>query len=172
MGTEIRAMACSGEFHRSRHGGLRPVCCGSRRGWVISVDALLSTVILTLMLGTFAFLVSSSQPRGPVLLDLNGKAIDALDVLSHDGDLASLNASRVNSTLNRLVQANQEWSLTVDYYNYSSGNFTLSGNYSLGGNSSDKKTVSTETHLIPVINQTTGRAQYYLRAQLVLWPKE
>lgn len=143
-----------------------------KKGWVLSVDALLSTLVLAMMLGTIAFLVSGSQPRGPVLLDLNGKAIDALGVLSHGGDLASLNASRANGTLNALLQANQDWSLHVDYYNYSSGNFTLVGNYSLGGNSSDKKTLAADTLVIPVINQTTGRAQYFLRAQLVLWPKE
>jgi hypothetical protein len=138
-----------------------------RRGFVLSLDALLAVLILVMFITGFAFYSaqSSADPFAPLIMKKIGG--DMLTSLDKGNVLQSMNATYMNRTLNATLYPSATWRLEVFYYNYSGG-FLLSSsiNVSETRNTPANPSVSEREFVVMANN----RVKHYGYARLTLWP--
>jgi hypothetical protein len=86
---------------------------------------------LALFLSIYAFLSYQAMGDQHVPLLLEKEADDLLSVLDKSGVLSSMNESLINETMNVTLPPHLEWSLEMEYYNYTDG-FELDSNATMG----------------------------------------
>jgi len=137
------------------------------RGFVFTLDALLAVVVLLgAASGLYLFSSSSEESASDQLL-FKRQGEDLLALLDRQGDLASMNSTRINATLNSVVPANLEWQLAIDYYTYGNSGFSKNTSLSLGANFTATKVYSASERAFLVLS---GRfASYYGIARMTVW---
>ncbi len=92
---------------------------GSRKGFALSIDALLSVSILAMFLFAFAYLSSSPQSDSFVSLIMKKQAMDLLLVMDKNGAFASMDVNQINQTIRSTLPYSFAYQLDVVYYNNS-----------------------------------------------------
>jgi len=140
----------------------------ARRGFVLSLDAMLAVFIFILFWVSIMGIMAqySSDPFNS-LLSLK-QADDALAVLDRNSTLAGQDANAINSSLGELLPDSALWTLELRYYNYSASGFNLTITNTLGTNSSanSKRAVVTQREFLVLTNTS---APLYGVARLRLW---
>ena len=137
------------------------------KGFVFTLDALLAVVLLLSAASGFYMFAASSEESASDQLLFKRQGEDLLSVLDLQGDLASMNASRINSTLNSVVAANLEWQLSIDYYKYADSGFSKNASITLGSNFTTAKIYSASERAFLAVNG--GSASYYGIARMTVW---
>lgn len=144
-----------------------------RRGFVFSIDALLSVLVLAAFMASIVFLSSQLGAGNMQLLDMERKGSDMLVLLDKLGTLAGQNSTAIELAINQTMTSSLSWNLVAEYYNYSvSGStvaFTLNQTITLGGNDTNAGAVAVADRIFVVKNATTGKIDRYGRARLKVW---
>ncbi len=135
------------------------------KGYVFTMDMVLSIVILTVFLISISFFLSRvDDPYSNVVLQK--EADDALIVLDKYGDLSTLNSTVIANSLNSMLPRSVKWNMELNYYNYSSG-FTLAGNNTFGSAYQQaREVVSVDRPFLTFENQSIAN---YCVARLRVW---
>ena len=136
------------------------------KGFIFSLDSVLSVAVISIFLATFSFLSAQAQSDPYPLITLEKQANDLLIVLDKSGDLSTLNSSYLNISINSTLPSSVLWNLELEYYTYSEG-FEKSGNFSIG------YTYSTVTKLAHAQREflvfENSSVKYYGLVRLNLW---
>jgi len=100
------------------------------KGYVFTMDMVLSIVILTVFLISISFFFSRvDDPYSNIVLQK--EADDVLIVLDKFGELSTLNSTVLTNSLNSMLPRSVKWNMELTYYSYAGG-FTLVGNNTFG----------------------------------------
>lgn len=138
------------------------------RGFALSIDALLSVIILSLFISAIYFFSSqtSNNQHNPLLL--KKQADDLLIMLDNSGDLSTLNSTVIGQSINSSIYPSLDWNMELRSYNYSSG-FVEDTNTTFGSNySSIENLVLSQREFLIFQNNSI---QHYAIARLRLWLK-
>jgi hypothetical protein len=136
------------------------------KGFVLSLDALLATLVLIVFTVAFAFFSAQAAVDPLPSLVLKKEAGDMLTVMDKLSIFQSLNSTRMNDTLNATLQYSASWSLEVSYYNYSNG-FVLDHTINVSKSSNTPvNPVVVEREFLVLANNTV---MHYGVARLTLW---
>ncbi len=141
------------------------------KGFVFSLDAMLAVVILIIALIAVYFLSAEAKLDSFSQIVLKKQADDLLISLDKVGDLATLNSTFINNSINNTVSSSLQWKMDINYYNYSnnSNGFVLAGSLSFQKNaSSGTSSVTSQREFIVFQN---NRISNYGTARLTLWAK-
>jgi len=140
---------------------------GMRKGFAFSIDALLAVLVLMAFLAGVHFLSAGGETDNFTPLLLKKQAGDLLAVLDRGGELAGMNQSAIESTLNLSVQT-ASWRIELKYYNYTNG-FVEAANMSFGdGMEYADEVVMAQREFL--VMQNAG-VRHYGVAKLRLWAK-
>ncbi len=142
----------------------------TQKGQVFTIDALMAILLLAVFLAYFQSFPSPAASTRSLALSM--QANDALAALDKNATLASANASRINSTLSSLLDNQTRWSISVQYYNYTTVfnlNQTVSLNSTAGPPLSSARSFSAARRTFVVMQNNTAR--YYGAATLQLWQR-
>lgn len=144
------------------------------RGFVFSVDALLSVMIVALFVLTLSFFSSHSAVDYSTL-DLERKANDALSLLQKQGYLASQNATLIESRINSTSAPNVGWNIDIEYYEKlgegSNISFSLKKRLTFGQNDSTIASEVVANRIFVVANDSGNVTGLYGRVRLKEWIK-
>ncbi len=138
------------------------------QGFAFSIDALLAVFVLLFAVSAIYFFSSDTRTDVYSHTVMKKQADDLLLVLDKDGELATLNSTLLNNSINSTILSSLDWNLNIDYYNYSGG-FIPAGNLSTGSNYSSVPNVVIGTRTFLVFQN--NRVKHYGVARLRLWPK-
>jgi hypothetical protein len=137
------------------------------KGFVFTLDALLAVVLLLGAAGGVYMYSSSSEESASDQLLFRYQSEDMLAVLDMNGDLASMNATRINATLSSEAPAHLKWQLAIDYYQYGDSGFSKNSSISLGSNFTAVKVYSASERAFLAMNKSSAR--YYGIARMTVW---
>ena len=144
-----------------------------RRGFVFSVDSMLSLLLIAAFATSIAFFSSQLSASNIPLIDMQRKAGDTLVLLDKLHALDSQNTTVIGLAINQTVGTGLSWKLVAEYYNYSvvgsTVSFTLNRTITLGGNDTNINNVAAADRAFVVRNSSTGNIDYYGRARLEVW---
>ena len=138
------------------------------KGFVFSLDAMLSIVIVIIALTAIYFLSAEVKQDSLSQLVFKKQADDLLISLDKAGDLATLNSTFINNSINSTVPSSLQWKMEINYYNYSNG-FVLAGNLSFQKNTSNGTSSVTSQREFLVFQNS--RIKNYGTARLTLWAR-
>jgi len=145
----------------------------ARRGFVFSVDSMLSLLLIAVFATSIAFFSSQLSASNVPLVDMQRKAGDTLVLLDKLYALDSQNATAIELSINQTAGTGLSWSFVAEYYNYSvagsTASFTLNRTITLGGNDTNINNVAAADRAFVVRNSSTGNIDYYGRARLEVW---
>ena len=145
----------------------------ARRGFVFSVDSMLSLMLITVFATSIAFFSSQLSASDIPLVDMQKKAGDTLVLLDKLHALDSMNSTAIGLAINQTAGTGLSWKLVAEYYNYSvvgsTASFTLNRTITLGGDDTNINNVAAADRAFVVRNSSTGIIDYYGRARLEVW---
>ena len=137
------------------------------KGFAFSLDSLLAIITLSLFLAALFFLSAQSEEDPYPSIILKKQAGDVLITMDKTGELATLNTTLINNSLNSTLASSISWYMNITYYNYSSGAFNVAGNVTFGANDSNaSEIVAAQREFLVFANRSI---QYYGVARLRLW---
>jgi hypothetical protein len=137
------------------------------KGFVFTLDATFAVVIMLILLATFSFFSAEAEENPYPLLILKKQANDVLTVMDKNGDLESMNISRVNASLQETLTPTLNRHMQIEYYNYSKKFYYLE-TVDFGSNYSGiDELVLAERDFLVFEN---GTVKYYGVARLRVWP--
>ena len=139
-----------------------------RKGFIFTLDALLAVIVLLMAAGTYSMAAPQLEKSASSYLLEKKQADDLLAVLDRTGDLQSQNFTQMASAVNSIVTSSTAWNLTVDYYTYSAGGFTLNSTNSTGETYSQATSFAVSDRVFVYV--ANGSVSRYGVARMVLWP--
>lgn len=137
------------------------------KGFAFSLDAIFAIIVLGVFISALFFLSAQSEEDPYPSIILKKQADDALIAIDKTGELATLNTTLINNSLNSTFPSSVSWYMNITYYTYSSGNFTSAGNVTFGEDySSAREIVAGQREFLVFENRSI---QYYGIARLRLW---
>jgi len=109
----------------------------TRKGFVFSIDAMLSVLVLAALLAPIMYFSSSASSTNIPILDLERKGSDTLILLDKTNVIQGRNSTAIGQAVNLTLTSALAWSLTAEYYNYTGTAFTLNQTLTLGQNDSN-----------------------------------
>ena len=144
------------------------------RGFALSLDALLSIVILSIFIIGLAYFSSQTEADPFTSLVLKKQASDTLLVLDKNGQLSLLNSTQLNSSLTSILPSALAWNLTISEYN-NSDSFRNTGTISLASSTGSATAINANNSAVSVLREfviiNQSRVAGYGTAELKLWAK-
>ena len=141
------------------------------RGFIFSIDALMSIMIMLIILSLVSFYSARSYPETFPLVNLQLKTNDMLVVLDKLGYFSSGDGNRISSFVNDSLHEGIGWQMTIEYYDASINgtevSFALNKTISLGTDNTKSADSASATRIFTVINASD--LSHYGRVKLATW---
>jgi len=141
----------------------------ARRGFVFTLDALLSVITLVGFLTAIYFLSSQAPYDAASGILMKKRAGDALAVLDASGVLATVNETAINSSLEQMMTEANGYRATFDYYYYWNDGFDKIYSLEIGTpqQASSNAVMSQREFLV----FESSRIKYYGIGRIWIWEK-
>jgi len=139
----------------------------AKRGFVFTLDALLSVITLISFLTAIYFLSSRAAYDSAAGLLMKKRAGDALTVLDASGALSTANITAIDTSLERMMTGANGYHATFDYYYYWDGGYNRSFSLDFGGSQPPSSTVVMSQREFVVLE--SNRVKYYGIGRLWVW---